>query len=236
MELGIRRRGVLLTPPLGRAEAAWVLRAGQRADIARAFGHDSDARPSPPADLGIVRIDGGRRAVGYALLYPPTRRCPCPEVAYALVDRGARDGFTAICAADGWSYHLFEVLGLRRVILRTAADNLAAWAVLRRLGYADGARFVRVGGRRFGFRVLERRDWRRRLGRLVSREAEAPFTRLRWPPESLLVGRDDLGADAPAHEEVAHHRHATRVAGFDEVAEDAVGDRLVKGALVPIRP
>src|SRR3989304_2215921 len=52
----------------------------------------------------------------------------------------------------------------------------------------------------------------------------------------LAVGGLDLGLDAAAHVEVAHYLDPARLGGGGKVVQDPVGDVLMEGPLVPVRP
>ena len=47
-----------------------------------------------------------------------------------------------------------------------------------------------------------------------------------------VVADGHLGLDAAAHREIADDRHASRLAGGDEIVEDLISDIFVENALV----
>ena len=72
--------------------------------------------------------------------------------------------------------------------------------------------------------------------RQAGEQDERRIAALRQTALLLDVLDDDGGVDAAADVEVAFDAGAAGVDGGDQVLEDAVGDRLVEGALVAVRP
>jgi hypothetical protein len=177
MRFGIQHRRVCLLPP-SEDDLAWVATALDREEIWRAFGYDGPAGAELWArrrevDVGVVRRVDRAARVGFTVVFPPCAELPVPELAYAIPRRVDRDAFTAIAAADALSHYVFDHLGFPEVGFRTRTSNLAARAVLRRLGYRpEGQR--RIRGRLYLLHRLDRARWSERRRRLEHAERVRP--------------------------------------------------------------
>lgn len=196
MRYGIQRRGVYILPPT-EAETAWISGHLEEEEIWRAFGYASPAGADfwarrKEIEAAVIRRAETRERVGFVLVFPPTASFPMPEVAYAIPRRRHRDAFTALAAADALSHYLFDHVGVERIGWRTRASNLAAQAVLRRLGY-ESAGEARLGGNAYVLHRLENARWATRRRLLERRERMHPsgiggaFVILRGPPFTPLV-------------------------------------------------
>ena len=115
--------------------------------------------------VGVMRRAGVFRPIGFVLMFPPTDELDYWELSYAVTDRSQRNAFFAIHASDAMLHYMFDHLKVEAVGWRTREDNLAARAVLRRLGYATtGVR--ELGGYRYLFSRLDRDGWAARRDKL----------------------------------------------------------------------
>lgn len=167
MRVGIERGKVRLRPA-AVGDIAYVEAAIDRSELAWAFGYGPGrgkefARRRAQMELAVVERTG--RRVGFVAAFPPSRQFSAPELAYAIVHRRDRDGFTAIAAADAWVHYLLDHLRFPELGFRTRADNLPALAVLRRLGYPPGPS-VRLDGMAFRLGRIDRAAWARRRAQL----------------------------------------------------------------------
>lgn len=167
MRHGTHSRRIHLTPvePEGYEHLRDLL---DTAEIAHAFG-----RRVPFAQelleraraVALIRrphrLDPARSGeiLGCALAWPEGEgEGVLVEVAYAIFRRSDRNAWTALFAAEAWLDYLFEELRVPVVGWRTAADNLPAQAILRRLDLG-ARREARVYGRRFVFGLVHRSTW-----------------------------------------------------------------------------
>lgn len=198
MTYGIRRRHVHLWPERGD-DGPWLDRLLRSPEVAHAFGlapgatptgSDRDLRAVAWVEAAQAEAEAGElpwarppssvgwRRVGAAWAFAPTEGRPVWELAYAIPGLRDRNAFVAMAVADAWACYLFEHVGIDRALLRTAGDNLAAQAVLRRLGYHRGARRVRLCGRTFDLALLDRAGWAERRRRLEGAYDEPAFAGL----------------------------------------------------------
>lgn len=205
MRYGIQRRGVYLAPPSG-TEMAWIADVLDQEEVWRAFGHEGPAgqvflERRCQTTVGVIHRAVERSRVGFMLAFAPTEAVPVPELAYALPRRHDRDAFTALTAADLMTHYLMDHEGYTTLAWRTRTSNLAAQAILRRLGYPPAAT-IRVDGHAYTFHRLDRSDWLRRRARIEAYEKSrpfglgAPFIVLERPPWDPIVPSISVGATA----------------------------------------
>ena len=139
MKLGVRCGGIVLLAP-SDDDLGYVASSHDREDVWRMFGLDGSGRlrflqraRAGDLELGIIHRRGNR--IGFSVVYPPRPAFDAWELTLAIPDRGDRDAYSAMAAADAVAFSLFEERRLESFGFRTRPDNRAAEAVLRRMGY-----------------------------------------------------------------------------------------------------
>src|SRR5687768_7067622 len=163
---------------------AGPVQAKRAASAASEDGSEGCARAGP--------VEGKR--IGFVIMFPPTADFDFWEFGYAILDPNDRDAFSALCATDAMAHYMFDHLRVEAMGWRTRADNRAADAVVRRLGYRPFGAWT-VDGHHYTFYRLDRDGWTKRFQKLQAGERTHPsgigdvFVTLADPPwEPVLPG------------------------------------------------
>lgn len=168
--LGVQRRTVYLVPP-DDSDLEWVFEQFYCPEISQMFGYMDLGTPvmllryrAGTLVLAIIRSTATRKRIGFLVMYPPAG-FDFWEFGYAIVDAGDRNAFNALNTTDAVGHYMFEHLQVPICGWRTRADNRAADAVVRRLGYVAGETIVEEGHRYTIYR-LDQAGWAKRLEKL----------------------------------------------------------------------
>lgn len=211
MEYGIQRRGIYLVPP-DDDDLGWMLARFEDEEVWRNFGFEGSGRLAMlrafrrgETVTGILRRVHDRARIGFVVMFPPDEHRDYWEFSYAIPEVADRDAFSALSSTDAMAHYMFEHLGVEAMGWRVRADNRAAHAVVRRLGYQPFEDRV-LGGHAYTFYRLSRAGWERRRAKLDAGEAQHPsglgatFLTLAEPPfePTPLPERTPEPAPAPA--------------------------------------
>lgn len=193
MRYGIQRRTIYLEPASGE-DQVWLYRQFDDPEIYEMFGLPGPARLRVMRNhrlgkivAGVLRrtLDGKR--LGFVVMFEPTEAFDFWEFAYAIPDPKDRDAFSALYATDAMGHYMFKHLKVDAMGWRTRADNRAADAVIRRLGYEPFGTWF-VDGHDYTFYRIDLARWDAREAKLAAFEARQPsglpglFVRLDGPP------------------------------------------------------
>jgi RimJ/RimL family protein N-acetyltransferase len=197
VKLAIQRRGILLAPPDERLDLPWLFSQFEDPAIWEMFGFNRSGRARIMRGLrrgelvvGILHRIAPRKRIGFVVMFPPPPppgRIDYWELGYAIPDPADRDAFSALSATDAMAHYMFEHLRVSAMGWRTRADNRAADAVIRRLGYQP-YETIQVDGHPYTFYRLSQEGWAARRAKLDRGEAEHPsgtgatFVVLKEPP------------------------------------------------------
>ena len=189
---GIQRRTVYLVPPT-YDDLKWMFRQFHDPEISEMFGYDDQG-----AAIMLLRYRAGtlvvatiknvasRRRIGFLVMYPPVGgNFNFWEFGYAIPDPADRNAFHALNATDAVGCYMFQHLQVPMCGWRTRADNHAANAVVRRLGYQAGET-LDIDGHQYTIYRLDQEGWKKRYRKLergeeASGAKRAPFQVLRPP-------------------------------------------------------
>ncbi len=193
MEYGIQRRRIYLVPA-DEDDLACVLEAFDLEEVWDMFGFPGPSRfkimrahRAGQMVLGIMKRVEDRRRVGFVVMFPPTKDFDFWEFGYVILDPADRDAFSALCATDAMAHYMFDHLRVDAMGWRTRADNRAADAVVRRLGYQPFGAWE-VDGHHYTFYRLDLEGWKKRVAKLEAGERTHPsgigdvFVTLADPP------------------------------------------------------
>jgi RimJ/RimL family protein N-acetyltransferase len=191
MRYGIQRRTIYLEPAIGD-DQTWMYRQFDRDEIWQMFGLPGPARlrvmrahRTEQIVAGIIRRTSDRQRLGFVTMFAPTADFDFWELGYAITEPEHRDAFSALSATDAMAHYMFEHLGVEAMGWRTRADNRAADAVIRRLGYKAFGAWA-LDGHDYTFYRLDRPGWAARRAKLDKGELAAPgigvFRKLDGPP------------------------------------------------------
>lgn len=179
MEYGIQRRGIFLRPPTD-ADLEWLCLLFDEREIWEMFGMEGPARwkimrlfRDGNIVVGILHTVEPIKRIGFVVMFPPDEGRNFWEFGYAIPDPADRDGFSALASTDAMAHYMFEHLNVEAMGWRTRADNRAAAAVVKRLGYEPFEDRV-LGGHTYTFYRLDRAGWEKRRAKLDRGEAEHP--------------------------------------------------------------
>ncbi len=181
MEYGIQRRGIYLAPP-DEAEVEWFCRQFESHEVWDFFGFDGAAkmgmlRMFRGGDLvvGILHRVTPRKRIGFVVMFPPNENRDFWEFGYAITDLTDRDAFAALYSTDAMAHYMFEHLNVLAMGWRTRSDNLAATAVIRRLGYKPFKTIPDPSGKyTYTLYRLDREGWMQRRAKLDRGEQTHP--------------------------------------------------------------
>jgi RimJ/RimL family protein N-acetyltransferase len=199
MEYGIQRRRVYLV--LADADdLTYVMAEFDRAEVWEMFGFSGPsglkilrARRAGNLVLGMLKRVSDRKRIGFVIMFPPTADFDFWEFGYAIREPEDRDAFSALCATDAMAHYMFDHLRVEAMGWRTRADNRAADAVVRRLGYQPFGSWT-VDGHHYTFYRLDREGWSKRVAKLEAGEKAHPsglgevFMTLADPPYDPVAG------------------------------------------------
>jgi RimJ/RimL family protein N-acetyltransferase len=193
MEYGIQRRRIYLVPP-NADDHIWVFEAFDREEVWSMFGFQGPSkmkvmrwRREGNLVLGMLMRADDRKRIGFVVMFPPAGDFDFWEFGYAIPEPADRDAFSALCATDAMAHYMFDHLRVEAMGWRTRADNRAADAVVRRLGYQPFGSW-KVDGHDYTFYRLDREGWARRMRKLEAGEKTHPsgtgdvFVTLEGPP------------------------------------------------------
>lgn len=193
MEYGIQRRSIYLVPP-DRFESKWIMDHFDLPEIWEMFGLSGPSRFDMARRhreghlvVGLLKRVEDQKRIGFVIMYPPTEAFDFWELGYAIPDTIDRDAFSAFNATDAMAHYMFEHLRVEAMGWRTRADNRAADAVIRRLGYKSYGAWE-VDGHQYTFYRLDEPGWAKRRAKLDRGEAKHPsiggdtFVTLEGPP------------------------------------------------------
>lgn len=189
MEYGIQRRTIYLSPPAGD-DLSWMFHQFDVDEIWQMFGLPGPGRlrvmrayRSGNLVVGIMRRVQGKKRIGFVVMFPPTGDFDFWEFSYAIPDPLDRDAWAAFNSTDAMAHYMFEHLRVAAMGWRTRADNRAADAIVRRLGYKSFGAWE-VDGHHYTFYRLDAAGWMARKARLARHEPEGvePFVTLLEPP------------------------------------------------------
>lgn len=193
MEYGIQRRTIYLVPPEGE-DLLWMFDQFDREEIWKMFGFAGPSKMkimrgyrSGNTVTGIIKRVEDRKRVGFVIMFPPTADFDFWELGYAIPDPVDRDAYSAFSSTDAMAHYMFEHLRVDAMGWRTRADNRAADAVVRRLGYVSFGAWE-VDGHHYTFYRLDQAGWAKRRKKLDRGEASHPsgiggtFVTLGEPP------------------------------------------------------
>jgi RimJ/RimL family protein N-acetyltransferase len=179
MDYGIQRRSIYLVP-VEDHELLWLFHEFDRDEVWQMFGLPGPGRlrvmrAYRTGDLvvGIIRRVADRKRIGFVVLFPPNGDFDFWELGYAISDPRDRDAFSALNATDAAAHYMFDHCRVEALGWRTRADNRAADAVVRRLGYQPFGRWA-VDGHDYTFYRLDQAGWARRRAKLEAGEQRAP--------------------------------------------------------------
>jgi RimJ/RimL family protein N-acetyltransferase len=193
MEYGIQRRSIYLLPPTDD-DLLWFCALFDVEEVWDIFGFDAPCslkmmRLFREGDIvvGILHRVEDRQRIGFIVMFPPDEKRDYWEFGYAIPDPSHRDAFSAMSSTDAMAHYMFDHLRVDAMGWRTRADNRAADAVIRRLGYTPTETFD-VKGKPYTFYRLDRPGWERRRAKLEQGERTHPsglgavFLTLEGPP------------------------------------------------------
>jgi hypothetical protein len=173
MRLAVRRRSVVLEPA-SSTELHWIFQSFNDPETWRSFGYEGPAMAKAvwsylerPIVVATIRRAGceSEGPLGFVWIYGPLGDDHGFEFSYRITERSARDGFTALFATDAASHYMFDRVGIELGRFRVEDTNLAAHAVVRRLGYL-AAGTVESAGIRLSLFELDRERWIARRNKL----------------------------------------------------------------------
>lgn len=206
MAYGIQRRTIYIVPP-NRDDLRWIFEQFHRQEILEMFGYAEmgphrmpEVYESGCLVMAIIRRVVSRKRIGFVVMYPPAG-FNFWEFGYAIPDAAERNAFDALNATDAMAHYMFEHLRVPKLGWRTREDNVAADAVVRRLGYKMAHNFEELG-HHYRIYELDQEGWARRRARLDRGEKAHPagiggtFAVLRAPYEPILAStRADSGEE-----------------------------------------
>jgi RimJ/RimL family protein N-acetyltransferase len=132
--------------------------------------------------VAIIKSVATRRRIGFLVMYPPVGgNFNFWEFGYAIPDPADRNAFHALNATDAVGCYMFQHLQVPLCGWRTRADNHAANAVVRRLGYQAGET-LNLDGHDYTIYRLDQEGWKKRYRKLDRADGtSAPFRVLRPP-------------------------------------------------------
>lgn len=198
MKFGIQRRTIYLRPPMG-LERHWIFQQLETPEIREMFdlgeGCSHAARLEHSVGrlvLGTIRRVDTRQRIGFVGMRAPRAELDFWEFSYAIPDPQHRDAYSAVNAMDCVAHYMLDHLGVSAVGGWTREDNLAAQAIVRRVGHArTGSK--EWGGIRWAIYRLDKEGWAKRLAKLQRGEQTHPsgiggvFAVLRHPPFDPVV-------------------------------------------------
>ncbi len=193
MEYGIQRRSIYLIPPDDDA-LTWLLDQFEVEEVWQMFGFSGPGRMrvlrafrNGELVTGMIHRASDQQRIGFVVMFAPTDVFDFWEFGYAIPDVRDRDAFSALNATDAMAHYMFEHLRVDAMGWRTRADNRAADAVVRRLGYKAYDSWE-VDGHMYTFYRLDPEGWAKRRARLDRGETKKPsgiggtFLTLKGPP------------------------------------------------------
>ena len=193
MEYGIQRRTIYLRPPTDD-DLTWLFHQFDIDEIWQMFGMPGPGRlrimrhyRSGNLVVGIMHRVQDRVRIGFVVMFPPTEDFDFWEYGYAIPDPRDRDAWAAFNSCDAMAHYMLEHLRVDVLGWRTRADNKAADAIVRRLGYKAFDSWE-VDGHMYTFYRLDQETWAARRARLDRAEARNPsgqgdtFLTLQEPP------------------------------------------------------
>lgn len=193
MRYGIQRRTIYLEPPAGE-DQLWLYRQFDDPQVWQMFGLPGPARLRVMRNhrlkkivAAILRRTHDQKRLGFVVMFEPTESFDFWEFGYAIPDPKDRDAFSALYATDTMGHYMFEHLHVASMGWRTRADNKAADAIIRRLGYEPFGTWF-VDGHDYTFYRIDAERWGRRKAKLQAYEDRHPsglpslFVRLDGPP------------------------------------------------------
>lgn len=193
VEYGIQRRTVYLIPPEGD-DLLWMFEQFDQPEIWQMFGFPGPSKLKimrayrvGHGVFGIIYRAADRKRIGFVVMFPPTQDFDFWELGYAIPDPADRDAYCAFHSTDAMAHYMFEHLRVEAMGWRTRADNRAADAVVRRLGYKSFGAWE-VDGHRYTFYRLDQAGWKKRRKKLDAGEEKHPsglgetFVTLLEPP------------------------------------------------------
>lgn len=191
MEVSVIRRQVRVDPA-DDADLMWIFQQFDDPDTWQTFGYAGPAMAEAMTNylsktmvLGVVRkIDSAERA-GFIVMFAPHEGQRGWEFGF-VIDRKARDGFTAIAAVDAMTYAMFELGNVEAITFRIRDENRRCRAVVTRLGYRATHVVTGDDGVFHHFEV-DRTIWHERLSRLDGEFEVVPRPDVvRWRPNARL--------------------------------------------------
>lgn len=179
VEYGIQRRNIYLVPPEDE-DLLWMFGLFDNREVWEMFGLPGPGRMKimrayRQGDLVssmLYRVSDQKR-LGFVIMFPPHEDFDFWELGYAIPDAKDRDAFSAFNATDAMAHYMFEHLKVHAMGWRTRADNRAADAVVRRLGYKSYGSW-KVDGHGYSFYRLDPEGWAKRRRKLDKGEASHP--------------------------------------------------------------
>ncbi len=241
MEYGIQRRGIYLVPP-DDDDLGWMLAQFEDEEVWRNFGFEGSGRLAMlrafrrgETVTGILRRTHDRARIGFVVMFPPDEHRDYWEFSYAIPEVADRDAFSALSSTDAMAHYMFEHLGVEAMGWRVRADNRAAHAVVRRLGYQPFEDRV-LGGHAYTFYRLSRAGWAKRRAKLDAGEAQHPsglgatFLTLAEPPFEPTPLPERAPEPAPASSATAAPKPGTRTKTAPRTSRSRGRRRATAGA------
>ena len=179
MEYGIQRRTVSISPRPRSEDLGWMFLQFDVDEIWQLFGKPGPSRlrimrgyRSGNLVVGIMRRVKDRARIGFVVMFPPTDHFDFWEYCYAIPDHRDRDAWAAFNTCDAMAHYMLEHLRVDALGWRTRADNRAADAIVRRLGYKSYGSWP-VDGHMYTFYRLDQATWAARKARLEAERSQA---------------------------------------------------------------
>lgn len=201
MEYGIQRRKTYLVPPTDD-DLIYLFNAFNLDFVWQMFGLPGPGKMrimrgyrSGNLVVGIMKRIEDKKRIGFVVMFPPTEDFDFWEFGYAIPEPADRDAFSALNATDAMAHYMFEHLRVEAMGWRTRADNRAADAVVRRLGYKPFGSW-KVDDHDYTFYRLDQAGWEARAARLKRGEEKHPsgigdvFVTLPEPPYEPVIPGD----------------------------------------------
>ena len=175
---GIQRRTVYLVPPT-HDDLKWMFEHFHNPEISEMFGYDDLGAAIMPLRyragtlvVATIRNSETRKRIGFLIMYPPVGgNFNFWEFGYAIPDPADRNAFHALNTTDAVGCYMFEHLHVPMCGWRTRADNHAANAVVRRLGYQPGET-LEMDGHHYTIYRLDQAGWAKRRRKLELGEVQ----------------------------------------------------------------